>query len=122
MRPVGPEPGQDPAAVIQGHGVKVTGRAKPADGHFFEITNKFWEKIRAETEWGHRTGQELLASFMLPPLQVVAASINFCTLLIITNHLFPLPFKDISAVKYSEQLLNTISQKRPTNAWTEETR
>jgi hypothetical protein len=100
-------------AVIQGRGIKVTGRTKPADGRFFEITNEFWEKIRAETEWGRRTGQDLLASFMLPPLQVVAASINFCTLLIITNHLFPLPFKDISAIKYSEQLINTLSQKRP---------
>ena len=109
-------------AVIQGRGVKTTGRSKTTRVRFFEVTGEFWDKIHAETEWGRRTGQELLASFMLPPLQVVAASINFCTLLVITNHLFPLPFKDISAVKYSEQLINAMSHKRSPDVWSEETR
>jgi hypothetical protein len=109
-------------AVIQGRGIKVTGRAKATDGRYFEISGAFWDKLRAESEWGRKAGQDLLAAFMLPPLQVVAASINFCTLLVITNHLFPLPFKDISAVKYSEHLLNSLSQKRPANASYEETR
>ena len=37
-------------------------------------------------------GEDVLASFMLPPLQVVAAGINFLTLLFIGKHLFDLPF------------------------------
>jgi len=97
--------------VIQGKGIKLTGRSKVARARFFEISGGFWSKIRADQEWGRKTGEELLASFMLPPLQVVAASINFCTLLLITNHLFPLPFKDISAIKYSEHLISGLSQK-----------
>jgi hypothetical protein len=110
-------------AVIRGKGVRLTNRAnaKTARGPFFEISGAFWDKIRAETEWGRNTGEQLLASFMLPPLQVVAASINFCTLLIITTHLFPLPFKDISTIKYSEHLINALSQRRR-EIWSEEPR
>jgi hypothetical protein len=107
--------------VIQGQGIKVAGRTRATRGRFFEVSGEFWDKIRAESEWGRKTGEELLASFMLPPLQVVAASINFCTLLVITSHLFPLPFKDISAVKYSEQLISALSQKRR-DVWSEEAR
>jgi hypothetical protein len=109
--------------VIRGKGLKLASRTKAegARGPFFEISGAFWDKIRSETEWGRNTGEQLLASFMLPPLQVVAASINFCTLLIITTHLFPLPFKDISTIKYSEQLINTLSQKRR-EYWSEEAR
>lgn len=98
--------------VIQGKGIKIADSGERAPGGLFEISAGFWSKIREDTEWGRKTGEELLASFMLPPLQVVAASINFCTLLVITNHLFPVPFKDMSAIKYSEQLINSLSQKR----------
>jgi hypothetical protein len=101
-------------ALIQGKGIKVTARGKTAEARFFEISTGFMERMKKEQAWSRSVGEDLLASFMLPPLQVLAASINFCTLLLITNHLFPLPFKDISAIKYSEQLLNTISQKRET--------
>lgn len=108
-------------SVIRGKGMKLFARNKAERGPFFEISGAFWDKIRADTEWGRQTGEQLLASFMLPPLQVVAASINFCTLLVITSHLFPLPFKDISTIKYSEQLINALSQKRR-EIWTEEAR
>lgn len=101
-------------ALIQGRGIKLTSRGKTTEARFFEISTGFFERIKNEQKWGRKVGEDLLTSFMLPPLQVLAASINFCTLLLITNHLFPLPFKDISAIKYSEQLINTISQKRET--------
>jgi hypothetical protein len=101
-------------SMIQGKGIKFATRGKTAEARFFEISTEFMNKLKRDQEWGRKTGEELLASFMLPPLQVVAASINFCTLLLITNHLFPLPFKDISAIKYSEHLMQSISQKRET--------
>jgi hypothetical protein len=101
-------------ALIQGKGIKLAARGKTTETRFFEISTAFMNRIKEEEAWSRKAGENLLTSFMLPPLQVVAASINFCTLLLITNHLFPLPFKDISAIKYSEQLVNQISQKRET--------
>ena len=59
-------------------------------------------------------GEELLTSLMLPPLQVIAAGVNFCTMLLISRHLFELPFKSISAIASSKTLLRKIEDNRPT--------
>jgi hypothetical protein len=50
---------------------------------------------------------------MLPPLQVVAAGINFCTMLLLSKHLFELPFRSISAIANSKTLLRKIDDNRP---------
>jgi hypothetical protein len=50
---------------------------------------------------------------MLPPLQVVAAAINFCTMLLNSNHLFSLPFKSISSIASSRVMLKNIDNRRP---------
>ena len=39
-------------------------------------------KIKEDMAWIQKAGDDLLASFILPPLQVIAAAINFCTLLV----------------------------------------
>lgn len=56
-------------------------------------------------------GESLLASFMLPPLQVVAASINFCTLCLLSKHLFSLPFENLNAIRYSEKLIRDFKKR-----------
>jgi hypothetical protein len=98
--------------VIRGKGIKVGATRKTAKTPFFEISGEFMKKIQAEVEWSRQTGEQLLGTFMLPPLQVVAASINFCTLLVITNHLFQLPFKDMNSLKPSDHLLGNLMKKR----------
>ena len=53
----------------------------------------------------------MLASLMLPPLQIIAAGFNFCTLCAINTHLFALPFKNMEAIRYSEKLVKNYKQK-----------
>ncbi|MFQ5824938.1 MAG: hypothetical protein ACE5JB_12855 [bacterium] len=85
-------------AVIQGKGMALSrGNALPEKRSTY-ISSDFMNKIKEETTWVQTKGDELLASFILPPLQVVAAAINFCSLLISNNHLFELPFKNIEAI------------------------
>ena len=48
---------------------------------------------------------------MLPPLQIIAAAFNFCTLCAINTHLFVLPFKNMDAIRYSEKLVKNYKQK-----------
>ncbi|MFQ5510935.1 MAG: hypothetical protein ACE5EO_03715 [Candidatus Krumholzibacteriia bacterium] len=98
-------------AVIQGKGVKMSGRSKRPKNQFLEISSGFWSKMKTETPWIQAKGEELLASFILPPLQIIAAGLNFLTLLVITSHLFPLPFKNMEAITYSENLLKNMSDK-----------
>ena len=45
---------------------------------------------------------------MLPPLQVVAATINFCILLISGHHLFEIPLKSFNDVIDSKKLFEQL--------------
>jgi hypothetical protein len=56
-------------------------------------------------------GETLLSSFMVPPLQVVAAAMNFCTLCLLSKHLFSLPFENLQAIVYSEKLIRDFKKR-----------
>lgn len=98
-------------AIIQGKGVRLVGQNGVSRGRVLSLSTEFMNSIKADTEWIQTKGEELLASLMLPPLQVVAASINFLTLLITSKHLFELPFTSIEDIKKSGVLIEGISAK-----------
>lgn len=97
--------------VIQGKGIEIPGRGEVSKGRFFEISFEFMNKVKEDTSWIQAKGEELLASIMLPPLQVVAAGVNFCTLLIINNHLFELPFKNMENITNTKVLIDNVSNR-----------
>ncbi len=76
-----------------------------------EFSSDFMRKIKADTEWIEGKGEVVLGAFILPPLQVVAAAINFLTLLISSSHLFELPFKDFSSIMDTKSLLKAAPPK-----------
>ena len=76
-----------------------------------EFSSDFMKKIKADTAWIEEKGEEILGAFILPPLQVFAAAINFFTLLISNSHLFELPFKNLSAIMDSKVLLKASPAK-----------
>jgi hypothetical protein len=92
-------------AVIQGRGVEYGGSATAPSTRFFELSEALWTRTHQDSAWMRERGDALLASFMLPPLQVVAAAVNFCTLCLLNKHLFSLPFENLSAIRYSEKLI-----------------
>ncbi len=74
------------------------------------------ESLKENNAWIQAKGEELLQALMLPPLQVVAAAINFCVLLISGNHLFELPLKNFAEVLDSKALFEKIMQSnKPAN-------
>lgn len=102
-------------SVIQGKGLKVmeaNGKktAVVPTGEL-DISKQFMDRMKQDVDWVQQKGEELLAAFMLPPLQVVAGCINFLTLLITGNHLFDLPFKKIADIRQSKVLIETFSKK-----------
>jgi len=99
-------------AVIQGKGLKMDAADGSPQGNFFEVSNRFIERLKSEGEWTRQAGERLIAALMLPPLQVLAAAINFCTLFLLANHLFQVPFKDMEAVRYSEQMISNFTKRR----------
>jgi hypothetical protein len=98
-------------SVIQGKGIQTLKAAEPRKSPFIQISGALITKIKDETEWFQSKGEQLLEAFILPPLQVVAAVINFCTLLVTANHLFELPFKNLEVIKNSKFFYENVSGK-----------
>jgi len=98
-------------AVIQGRGVESVEMAAARPAHLFEMSEAYWAWTHKEASWMRQRGESLLSAFMLPPLQVVAASINFCTLCLLSKHLFSLPFENLDAIRYSEKLIRDFKKR-----------
>ncbi len=97
--------------IIQGKGLELGSRQEVPRTQTFGISGEFMDKIKENTDWILKKADELLASFMLPPLQVVAATINFLALLVTSNHLFVLPFKTMGDIMNSKALVSSITKK-----------
>jgi hypothetical protein len=83
--------------VIQGKGLSLTrSETKTAPIRLHSGFSEFMEAYRKNSEWISAKGEDVLNAFILPPLQIIAATINFCILLISGKHLFELPFKMMS--------------------------
>ncbi len=93
-------------AVIQGAGIKgpAAGEKAPQD-EAFAYTVGFYFHFKSDAQWVHDRADELLGSFILPPLQVVSAVVNFLVLLLASRHLFDLPFKNFRDIMRSRELL-----------------
>ena len=99
--------------VIQGRGLESrSSNQNQTSSKMVDISFDFMEKIKKDSEWIQEKGEEILASFMLPPLQVIAAALNFLTLLFIGKHLFDLPFKKFSDIKDTSIIIETIATEK----------
>jgi hypothetical protein len=98
-------------AVIQGRGVESRGVVAGPRGSMFEMSDAFWTRTHQDAAWMRERADSLLTSLMLPPLQIVAATINFCTLALLNKHLFSLPFESLNAITYSEKLIRDFKKR-----------
>jgi hypothetical protein len=99
-------------SVIQGKGTGARAHAEPAGNRGELISSVFITKLKEEADWVKNKGEELLAAFMLPPLEIVAATINFAALLLNGKHLFQLPFKGFESILSAKALLAGNAPKR----------
>ncbi|PWN07834.1 hypothetical protein [Rhodohalobacter mucosus] len=106
-------------AVIQGEGIKLAEKAKTPkkgkktdDGFGADLSNELIESLKKDVDWVQEKGDLLLSSFILPPLQVIAAAINFCTLLVTGSHLFNTPIKKLDDIRDSSEMLKAAAEKR----------
>lgn len=96
-------------AIIQRTGLEEHGGKKgsfaESSKEMFAYTSNAIEKLQKDMDWVQEKGDEVLSAFMLPPLQILASCINFCTLLVSSSHLFDLPFKKFKDVLEARNLL-----------------
>jgi hypothetical protein len=98
-------------SIIQGKGLGVSSPSDPARARFVAFSTEFLKTIKEESNWVKTKGDELLASFMLPPLQVVGAVVNVCLLLVSGKHLFQLPFTSMDSILSSKSLVENHAPK-----------
>jgi hypothetical protein len=99
-------------AIIQRQGVgnrEAPGQA-PAGFRFF--SDNFSGQLRKEFDWVGAEGERLLDAFLVPPMQVVAAALNFVTLLVAHRHLLDLPLQTVRDFKDARTLVAELSGPR----------
>lgn len=100
-------------AIIQGRGLKPTEAGERARmENTFAYTVGFYYHFKTDMKFIQAKGDDLLGAFILPPLQVLSAVINFCTLLVAGHALFQIPFKNIRDVAHSQDLLVSPKTKK----------
>jgi hypothetical protein len=101
-------------AIIQGKGLRAESRENRVKSRYTGFSTDFMQGIKSEFSWLQTKGEEIFASFILPPLQVIGAAINFCVLLIASNHLFEIPFKNLEDIKHPTIMSSTVLTKKET--------
>lgn len=95
--------------IIQGRGLGRQETPKESSRGLFDNTPAFFNNLRQETDWMQRKGEQLLNSFVIPPLQIVGAAINFLIFLFTSKHLFDIPFVKISDIQPSSSLIDKVT-------------
>lgn len=99
-------------AVIRGSGVAapstdVAARVRSE----LSITQGFIQQIKAEMGDIQKRGDDVMGAFVIPPLQLIGAAVNFCTLLLSGQHLFELPFRSLLEVMTSKVVLHSVPRR-----------
>jgi hypothetical protein len=99
-------------AIIQGQGVGKRDGGGRAKTDFRLFSESFTGQLKREFAWVAAEGERLLDAFLVPPMQVVAATLNFVTLLITNRHLLDLPLQSVRDFKDARLLVAELSQSR----------
>jgi len=79
---------------------------------YLTATSKLLGQLKRESRWMEDKGFDFLTAFLLPPLQVIAATLNFVILLFTGRHMFELPLKKLSDLQASSTLIEAVSKEK----------
>ncbi len=90
-------------AIIRGSGLTASSTVPGEKQPLIEI--RLIEQLRKEFEWALEKGNEVFNAFLIPPLQILAASVNFCTFLFTSIPIFEIPLTNMDQIMSSKGLL-----------------
>ncbi|HEY6867047.1 MAG TPA: hypothetical protein VI792_07315, partial [Candidatus Eisenbacteria bacterium] len=91
-------------AIIQRQGVGSRPAENGARAALSLFTAGFGSRLRKEFEWVGAEGERLLDAFLVPPMQVVAAALNFITMRVANRHLLDQPLQSVRDFKDARSL------------------
>ena len=102
-------------AIIKGQGLAASGGggSQPPLSLF---SPGFSAQIRQEFDWVAEAGERLVSAFLVPPMQVIAAALNFVTLLVSNQHFLDLPLNSIKDFKDARALAIHLGNPNPGKA------
>jgi len=103
-------------AIIQGQGVGSRDAAGGVRHEFRLFSENFTGQLRKEFAWVGAEGERLLDAFLVPPMQVVAAALNFVTLLVMNRHLLELPLQTVRDFKDARSVITGARPRSPARA------
>jgi len=89
-------------AIISGQGVTAPTPGQPQQFQLF--SDGFGTQLRNELAWAGEEGEKLVDAFLVPPMQLVAATLNFITLLAANRHMLDLPLTSVRDFKDARTL------------------
>ena len=101
-------------AIISGQGVGMPQGNAPHEFRLF--SDDFAANLRKEFDWVAEEGSKVLDAFLVPPMQVVAAALNFVVLLTSNRHLLDLPLNTVSDFKDARTLTAELNELPPSQA------
>jgi hypothetical protein len=82
-------------AIIQRRGVGAPETPSAVRPGFRFFSDGFTNQLQRELSWVGTEGERLIDAFLVPPMQVVAAALNFVTLLVANRHFVELPLETV---------------------------
>jgi hypothetical protein len=99
-------------AVIQGKGLGTPSAAGPVSStYYLDYSGAYLHHLKTDSDWLHVCGEEIVGAILLPPMQLVAACLNFLTLLFSGKIFFNLPFTSMNELMESAKALRPSSRK-----------
>ncbi len=92
--------------IIQGKGIAVEKPPQEKQISLLDHSNHFFKQLKEDGDWIQQKGDQLLNALVLPPLQIVAAALNFVILLVTSKPLFEIPFTTMQDIKASSTLID----------------
>lgn len=93
-------------AIISGQGLtEAHTEAHPAPEAVLSWTKEMIGHVKRDIGWFQSAGMQLLEAYVLPPLQVIAATINFFMLLFAGRHMFQMPLKTLHTFMETGEIL-----------------
>lgn len=99
-------------AIIQGQGVGNRDMAGVVRKEFRLFSENYTSQLRKEFAWVGAEGEKLLDAFLVPPMQLVAAALNFVTLLVMNRHLIDLPLQSVRDFKDARSVITGAPRPR----------
>jgi hypothetical protein len=98
--------------IIRAEKIKTGPAPAPRKTEYLSATSSLTAQLRKESAWMEDKGLDFLTAFLLPPLQIIAATLNFIILLFTGRHLFELPLKKLSDLQASSTLVAAVSGEK----------